>query len=152
MNFISQAYICLPTIILPHRNIPVHMMKKIRPNPAKIEPNTADKISFVKLLFSLGLFTRYLYRGKHYIFYGHMYTTRVSYKISFIAFMLNSLFIKEIHFEVFKKIINAMWMINILLLHSKLFLFIWYIRIWNKKASNNFLECLKISFLIKKRW
>ncbi len=56
------------------------MMKKMRPNPAKIEPNTADKISFVKLLFSLGLFTRYLYRGKQYISDGHMYTKRVSNK------------------------------------------------------------------------
>jgi hypothetical protein len=33
-----------------HRKIPVHIMIKIRPKPAKIDPATAAKSSFVKLL------------------------------------------------------------------------------------------------------
>jgi hypothetical protein len=40
--------------------MPVHIIKKIAPNPANIEPNVAAMISFTRLLCSLGLLTRYL--------------------------------------------------------------------------------------------
>ena len=44
--------------LLLQRKMPVHIMKKIRPNPAKMDPNTAPRSSLVKDLFSLGLFTK----------------------------------------------------------------------------------------------
>ena len=44
-----------------HRKMPVHMIRKMAPKPAKIDPNTAAKSSLVKLLCSLGLLTKYLF-------------------------------------------------------------------------------------------
>jgi hypothetical protein len=38
--------------------MPVHMIKKIIPKPKNTDPETAAINSFVKLLFSFGLFTR----------------------------------------------------------------------------------------------
>ncbi len=40
--------------------MPVHIIKKIAPNPANIDPNVAAMSSFTRLLCSLGLLTRYL--------------------------------------------------------------------------------------------
>lgn len=44
----------------PQRKMPVHMMKKMAPNPAKTEAKVAATSSFTRLLCSLGLLTRYL--------------------------------------------------------------------------------------------